>query len=78
MLTACSQDKTIVRVEGGKVKGVETTLEGVYVYKGIPYAAAPVGELRWKAPQPVTPWKGVKLADTFGAPSLQEKHQPGD
>ena len=76
-LTACSQDKTIVRVEGGKVKGVETTLEGVYVYKGIPYAAAPVGELRWKAPQPVTPWKGVKLADTFGAPSLQEKHQPG-
>ena len=77
VLTACSQDKTIVRVEGGKVKGVETTLEGVYVYKGIPYAAAPVGELRWKAPQPVTPWKGVKLADTFGAPSLQEKHQPG-
>lgn len=77
MLTGCSQDKTIVKVEGGKVKGVETTLEGVYVYKGIPYAAAPVGDLRWKAPQPVTPWKGVKLADTFGAPCLQEKHQPG-
>ena len=72
------QDKTVVKVDGGLVKGVETSIEGVYVYKGIPYAAAPVGDLRWKAPQPVTPWEGVKVADTFGAPCLQDAHAPGN
>lgn len=39
-------------------------VQGVYVYKGIPFAAPPVGDLRWKEPQPVVPWKGVKLAGT--------------
>ena len=36
-----------------------------------------MGELRWKAPQPVVPWEGVKQFDTFGAPSLQNAHTPG-
>lgn len=36
------------------------------VYRGIPYAAPPIGDLRWKEPQPVVPWEGVKIADTFG------------
>ena len=49
-------------VETGDVEGV---LDGtdLAVYKAIPYAAAPVGELRWKAPQPAKPWKGVLKAD---------------
>src|SRR5262245_55945546 len=40
----------------------------VRVFKGIPFAAAPLGENRWKAPQPVAKWDGVRKADAFGAP----------
>ena len=49
-------------VETGDVEGV---LDGtdLAVYKAIPFAAAPVGDLRWKAPQPAKPWKGVLKAD---------------
>ena len=54
-------------VEGGKIKGVNTSCKDVVVYKGIPYAAPPVGDLRWKKPQAVKPWKGVRMCDKFGA-----------
>src|SRR6185436_4512908 len=40
----------------------------VRVFKGIPFAAQPLGENRWKAPQPVAKWDGVRKADAFGAP----------
>ena len=53
----------VLTIEGGQVKGVETPTKGITAYKGIPFAAPPVGKLRWKEPQPVVPWKGVKLAD---------------
>ena len=81
LLAACStaQEKNpVLSVEGGKLIGIKTQTEGVYAYRGIPYAAAPVGELRWKAPQPVKPWEGVKVADTFGNAAYQEKHMPGE
>jgi len=67
----------ILTIEGGQVQGVLTELDGVYAYRGIPYAAPPLGELRWKAPQPVVPWDGVLIADTFGHPSYQAVHYPG-
>ena len=51
-------------VETGDVEGVAD--ESLAVYKAIPYAAPPVGELRWKAPQPAKAWEGVRLCDTFG------------
>jgi para-nitrobenzyl esterase len=54
-----------VRIEGGQVEGVAGRLPGVAVFKGLPYAAPPTGELRWRAPRPVVPWKGVKKADAF-------------
>lgn len=54
----------------GVVEGV-TEASGVASYKGIPYAAAPVGQLRWKAPQPAGKWKGVHKADHFGARCMQ-------
>lgn len=57
------------RVTGGVVEG--TVAEGVASFKGIPFAAPPVGELRWKAPQPVKPWTGVRKADTFGPGCMQ-------
>jgi para-nitrobenzyl esterase len=56
-----------LQVTGGKVSGVGTGTAGVTLFKGIPYAAPPVGALRWKAPQPVVPWDGVRVCDTFGA-----------
>ena len=43
----------VLEITGGQVRGVETATAGVDLYKGIPYAAPPVGDLRWKAPQPV-------------------------
>ena len=39
---------------------------GLEVFKGIPYAAPPVGELRWKAPKPVQTWNGVRSSDEWG------------
>jgi para-nitrobenzyl esterase len=50
---------------------------GGLVFKGIPFAAAPLGDLRWRAPQPVVPWTGVRIADTFGATCLQEPFPEG-
>ena len=54
----------LVRVTGGTIQGVVE--EDMTIFKGIPFAAPPVGELRWKAPQPVVPWEGVRQADQFG------------
>src|SRR6185503_8407534 len=53
-----------IRVDGGLISG--TTADGVTSYKGIPFAAPPVGELRWNAPQPVVAWEGVRPCNDFG------------
>ncbi len=58
-----------VTVATGVVQGVSA--EGVEFFKGIPYAKPPVGDLRWRAPQPATAWKGVKDATKQGADCLQ-------
>ena len=65
----------IVKVDGGQISG--TSAEGVRVFKDVPFAAPPVGALRWKAPQPVVPWTGVKRADTFGPECVQTPYPPG-
>ena len=66
MMTAVWGQVPIVKVEGGNVQGVPSAAEGVTVFRGIPYAAPPVGDLRWKRPQPVVKWDGIRKADTFG------------
>ncbi len=64
-----------VRVEGGSLKGA--VAGGVVAFKGIPYAAPPTGGNRWRAPQPVTPWKGVRPAAAYGSDCMQLPF-PGD
>lgn len=61
----------IVDTHGGDIRGIilelnSRHLEPVEVFRGIPYAAPPVNDLRYRLPQPVVRWSGTKLADTFG------------
>jgi para-nitrobenzyl esterase len=60
-----------VRTDAGVVEGAAGAVPHVQIYKGIPYAAPPVGDLRWREPQPVTPWKGVRKATEFGPRCMQ-------
>ncbi len=60
-----------VRTMAGRVEGKKGADGKVRVYLGIPYAAPPVGDLRWKEPQPVAPWEGVKKTTKFGARCMQ-------
>jgi len=59
-----------VEVAGGIVEGV--VQDDIVTFKGIPFAAPPIGELRWKAPQPVVPWQGVKDASNFAPGPMQD------
>lgn len=62
-----------VQTDAGIVEGLPGWNQAVTVFRGIPYAAPPVGELRWKEPQPVTPWEGVFHAYKFGNISYQNR-----
>ncbi|MEC5321046.1 carboxylesterase family protein [Brenneria populi subsp. brevivirga] len=64
-----------VTLDSGRIAGA--TAQGVDAFKGIPFAAPPVGELRWQAPQPVAPWTGVRPATAYGKDCMQEPF-PGD
>ena len=63
--------------EGGMVEGLPGWNQAVTLFRGIPYAAPPVGELRWKAPQPVESREGVRKAEEFTAPPVQGVHRKG-
>ncbi|MFI5098616.1 MAG: carboxylesterase/lipase family protein [Candidatus Acidiferrales bacterium] len=60
-----------VKVETGKLQGTTNEDHSVRMFKGIPFAAPPVGDQRWKAPQPAANWSGVRQADKFGSACLQ-------
>ena len=69
-----------VRTQAGEVRGERRDDSGVLAFKGIPYAAPPVGPLRWRAPQPPAPWTGVRDALSFGAgclSALENDPRPG-
>ncbi|HEY2749936.1 carboxylesterase/lipase family protein [Phenylobacterium sp.] len=59
----------IVVTRSGEVSGLD--VDGVATFKGIPFAAPPVGRLRWRPPQPAAGWKGVLKAEAFGSPCMQ-------
>lgn len=61
-----------VRIATGLVAGAPTVHPGVRVFRGIPYAAPPTGERRWRAPQPAPAWTGVRQADEFGPACMQD------
>jgi para-nitrobenzyl esterase len=60
-----------IQSKNGLVTGVYNSDKSVAVFAGIPYAAPPVGELRWKPPQPVVSWTGIRKADHFSANAIQ-------
>ena len=78
---ACStqppkQIKDSVTIADGTVSGSFDESTGITTFKGIPFAAPPVGDLRWKAPQPVEPWEGVKECTEFSASPMQATPMP--
>jgi para-nitrobenzyl esterase len=60
-----------VTVSGGMLEGTIEPGSRVRSFKGIPFAAPPVGDLRWRPPQPVAPWTGVCAAHQFGPRAMQ-------
>lgn len=62
---------TQVKVSNGLLEGTVDASSGVCAFKGIPFAQPPIGELRWKPPQPPKKWKGVRQADKFGPRAMQ-------
>lgn len=67
---------SLAKTDAGAVSGIKNNSGDVTSFKGIPFAAPPVGNLRWKAPQPAAHWEGVKKCDAFGASPVQPKPQP--
>ena len=66
----------LVKTSNGEIEGTSNTDKTVRIFKGIPFAAPPLGDLRWQAPQPVKSWKGVKQCTEFSASPIQNKPQP--
>jgi para-nitrobenzyl esterase len=67
--TGLARTPAPVMTASGLVQGVVE--EDLTVYRGIPFAAPPLGDLRWRAPQPVASWEGVRVTDTFGPDPYQ-------
>jgi len=67
---------TTVKIDSGQIIGVQDSLSGVISFKGVPFAAPPVGELRWKAPQPAEAWEGTRNCTEFGPSPMQAAPTP--
>ena len=64
---------SVVKVESGRLKGVaETRPSDIQIFRGIPFAAPPVADLRWREPQPVAPWSGIRQATEFAPRCMQQ------
>jgi para-nitrobenzyl esterase len=67
---AATAEITTARVSGGRIEGAAAN--GIAAFKGIPFAAPPVGDLRWKKPQPVVAWSGVKKTTAYAPACMQD------
>src|ERR1043165_3217624 len=70
-LTASAQTTDRVKTANGVIEGTGKQSSGVRIFKGIPFAQPPVGDLRWKEPQPVKNWQGGRQAVQFGPRCMQ-------
>jgi para-nitrobenzyl esterase len=75
LLAACSTPQTppdpaVARVDSGALRGVAA--DGIVSFKGVPFAAAPVGDLRWRAPKPAAKWEGARDAEEYGNVCMQK------
>src|SRR4026208_869358 len=77
MIDVDRMENATVRVESGMLQGAPSADGALTAFKGIPYAAPPVGLLRWKPPHPPLEWQGVRPADTFGPICPQLGPAPG-
>lgn len=66
----------VVEIANGKIRGNTNTDKTVRIFKGIPFAAPPIGDLRWKAPEPVQKWRKTKQCTSFAASPMQNIPQP--
>lgn len=66
----------VVAVAEGQISGIYNADKSVEIYAGIPYAAPPVGELRWKEPRPAEHWEGVRVCDTYAPMAMQKRSNP--
>lgn len=70
---AKAADSSVVTIDSGQLKGaMDAGAPTVRTFRGIPFAAPPVGDLRWREPQPVKPWAGVRPATEFGSRCMQQ------
>lgn len=67
--TPVSGQDPVVKTQGGYIRGIQE--KGIFVFKGVPFAAPPIGDLRFKAPKPVRPWKDTLSCTQFGAVAAQ-------
>jgi para-nitrobenzyl esterase len=74
LIFAAGLSAASIKVEGGSLQGAAE--DGLTVYRGIPFAAPPVGDLRWRAPQPAPKWDGIKDASKFGPRCMQGSPTP--
>lgn len=79
LIISCTMNKTKSidlnqpRIQNGQIEGVIDTNTGLHMFYGIPYAKPPVGNLRWKAPEPLDNWEGIKETKSFGDRPMQVK-----
>ena len=74
-ICSCTQEPAVIsvqtKIENGVIEGLQDSKEGLQMYFGIPYATPPIGELRWKAPQPLKNWMGMLETKKFGPKPVQ-------
>ncbi|MBN2486433.1 MAG: carboxylesterase family protein [Bacteroidales bacterium] len=80
LATGCFENKNpegpVIRTKNGLILGEYNTQSGIYVFRGIPYASPPVGEFRWKPPQPLQNWHDTLNCTRFSACAIQETPVP--
>ncbi len=72
--TSADAGPLVVNTEAGQLHGIAT--DGAREFRGVPFAAPPIGELRWRAPQPVAAWSGIRDASTFSPVCPQQPPSP--